>query len=394
MRVNIINLPFKIGQSVLAFGSQTKNTVCFAKGSNAYISRIHQDLSEPNDFAGFERDSRDFLKKKPRMIAYDPHPEYSSSSFALRLPSFPEKAFPVYHHHAHIGACMAENGIKNQKVIGVAFDGTGLGPGNAVWGGEFLICDYLGFKRLAHLRELPLAGAEKAILEPWRLSAFWLYRVYGNGFSKLKISWLRKLDVNKWRLIKDAAQKGVNSPMASSAGRLFDAAASLILGKMRAEYEAQLPRELERLALRWTRDDGRETISVYNFKIRKDAEKYVIDPAGAFKGIINDLKAKRPKEEIAYKFHLSLAKAIEKMCVILSKRKKIKTVVLSGGVFQNKLLLEMSEYLLKRADLEVFSHNKLSAGDASLSLGQAVIAGFTPASILARCEVNKKLVRG
>ncbi len=351
------------------------------------MSRVHADLNDPRDFVDFEKGARIFLKKKPQVIAYDHHPEYLSSSFALRLckakrsflegdSSFAGKAFPVFHHHAHIGACMAENAIMNQKVIGVAFDGTGLGLDNAVWGAEFLICDYFGFKRVAHLKEIPLAGAEQAILEPWRLAAFWLYSAYEDKFSKLKISWLKKLDLNKWRIVKDAAEKGINSPLASSAGRLFDAAASLILGKMYAEYEAQLPIELEQLALRRKKDEGKRMIPAYSFKIRKEREEYVIDPAGLFKGIVSDLKAKKSKEDIAYKFHLSVAKTVEKMCVVLKKDNRIRKVVLSGGVFQNKLLLELCLKLLKSSDFEVIIHKKLSASDASLSLGQAVIAAL------------------
>ncbi|MCX5711931.1 MAG: hypothetical protein NTY47_02525 [Candidatus Omnitrophica bacterium] len=376
MRVEVIKLPFKVKRSVLAVGSQAKNTVCFVRGSSAYISQVHQDLSVPQDLVDFEKDARYFLKKKPQRIAFDYHPEYSSSSFVLHLSSFVGRTLPVYHHHAHICACMAENGMKNQKVIGVAFDGTGLGLDNAIWGAEFLACDYLGFKRLAHLREIPLAGAGQAIFQPWRLAAFWLYRSFGDNFKGLGVSWLDKLDANKWRIIKDAAEIGINSPLTSSVGRLFDAAASLILGKMYAEYEAQLPIELERLALRRARDEGRGTILAYSFVIRKEREKYVIDPAGLFKGIISDLKKEIPKEVIAYKFHVSMAIMVKKVCVMLKKSTGINKIVLAGGVFQNKLLLELSQKLLKSSSFQVIVHKKLPANDASLSLGQAVIAAM------------------
>lgn len=376
MRANIIKPAFKIKRPVLAFGSQSKNTLCYVGRSAVCISRVHADLNNPKDFIEFQKDARRFLKKKPQAIAYDYHPEYSSSSFALCLLPFSEKAFPVYHHHAHIASCMAENGIKNQKVLGVAFDGTGLGQDNAIWGAEFLSCDYAGFKRLAHLKEIPLAGAQQAIYQPWRLAAFWLYQVFGSRFSGLKVSWLDKLDLNKWRIISSAAQKGINSPLASSAGRLFDAAASLILGKMHAEYEAQLPIELEKLAVQGARGKGQEKNLAYSFKIEKDKEQYVIDPAGIFKGIISDLKKRKPKIDMAYRFHFTTAVIIKKMVVVLRKENRINKVVLSGGVFQNKLLLGMIRGMLNKSGFEVFCHKQLPPNDASLSLGQAVIAAF------------------
>lgn len=168
MKTTEIDLPVRLKKAVLALGPQTKNTVCFAKGNKAWISETHKDLSAPRDLLDFEKDAKYFLRRKPKVIAHDLHPEYQSSRFALSLSSKYSLA-PVQHHHAHIASCMAENGLKNRRVIGVAFDGTGLGADNTIWGAEFLLCDYKNFARAAHLKEIPLVGGERAVLEPVRL---------------------------------------------------------------------------------------------------------------------------------------------------------------------------------------------------------------------------------
>ena len=228
MKITEIKLPFKLKNAVLALGSQTKNTVCFAKGDKAWVSLTHKDLSAPKDLSDFEKDAEHFLKENPKIIAYDLHPEYQSTRFALSLSS-KCRLMPVQHHHAHIATCMAENGLKNQQVIGVAFDGTGLGVDNAVWGAEFLLCDYNKFSRAAHLKEIPLVGGERAILEPIRLACAWL------DFDQ---------SIDKRQIFKKIFLSGINSPLASSMGRLFDAAASLVLGKRKASFEAELAIEL------------------------------------------------------------------------------------------------------------------------------------------------------
>ncbi|MDP2918545.1 MAG: carbamoyltransferase HypF, partial [bacterium] len=235
MEAKKIKVPFKVKRTILGSGSQAKNTVCLLRGGFAYLSPVHQDLSNPDDFFSFEKDIKYFLKKKPKIIACDLHPEYQSTKYVQnsRLTTYDLQL--IQHHHAHIVACMAENGSKGKKVIGVAFDGTGLGADNKLWGAEFLICDYKNFQRAAHLKEIPLLGGERAILEPWRLLAAWT----GRGIDK-----------KKWQVLKKMYSVNFNSPLSSSMGRLFDAVASLILGKTKANFEAELAIELERLAHR------------------------------------------------------------------------------------------------------------------------------------------------
>jgi len=364
-----IILPFNIKHSVLALGTQTKNTICFAQGRLAYLSPIHQDLTNLRDLASFEKDVKSALRRKPRIIAYDLHPEYISSKFALELATDGVSLYGLQHHHAHIASSMAEQGLHNQRVIGVSFDGTGFGPDGTLWGGEFLICDYRKYKRAAYLKPIPLLGGEAAINEPWRLVASWLYEIYHDRFLDIPLPLIQKITRGKWQVLKKMLEVKFNVPSASSMGRLFDAAASLILGKPKAKKEAELAIELEALAEKY-----KFCAPAYSFVIKNRQGERIIDPAGIFKGIISDLRNKEEKEKIAYRFHCSVAKIIGDTCHILSKENKIKRVVLSGGVFQNKILCRLSEEILRQKGLGVISHKLLSPNDASVSLGQAAIA--------------------
>jgi hydrogenase maturation protein HypF len=377
MKINKVQLPFKIKKPVLALGSQAKNTVCFAEGDTAYISSLHKDLSNPADLFDFEKDVRHFLKKKPKIIACDLHPEYESTKYAYEL--LAKGYLPagqagqlrtVQHHHAHIASCMAQNGLKNQKIIGVAFDGTGLGVDNTLWGGEFLVSDYAGFKRVAHLKEIPLLGGEKAVLEPLRLAAAWLYSIYKDDVWKLKLDLLKKVSRQEWLVWKKMYSSGLNSPLSSSMGRLFDAVGSLVLGRTKVNFEAELAIGMEKIASRC--NSGTKS---YKFDIVKEKNGYIIDPAPLFKQIILDIKKKQPQGQIAHRFHLSAAGMILKVCLALRRENGINKVILSGGVFQNNLLLCRALDLLYKEDFKVFTAGKTaSCNDSGVSLGQAVVA--------------------
>lgn len=378
-----IQLPFQVKEPILALGSQTKNRLCFVKGGFAYLSPIHTDLIDPADYADFKKTVKRLLKKNPKTIAYDLHPEYQATKYALSLPTTCYM-LPTQHHHAHIASCMAENGLKNRKVIGVAFDGTGLGSDNKIWGAEFLICDYRDFKRKAHLKEIPLLGQERAILEPLRLVLVWLYLIYKDKFLNIDIDFMKGIDKKKWQLLKKMYLSGFNSPLASSMGRLFDAAASLILAKYNANFEAELAIKLEKLATNYLAcrqarlpdgQAGKLQAQSYGFRITKNKDQYILDPLPMFKHIVLDLKAKELQESIAYRFHLTVAEMIRKISLILRKESKINEVVLSGGVFQNKLLLSLTLDLLCKQDFKVVTHSVLSCNDSCISLGQAAIAG-------------------
>ena len=371
MKFKKIKLQFQIKKSILALGSQTKNTVCFAEGNFAYLSPLHPDLSAPGDFFSFEKTVKYFFKKRPQIIAYDLHPEYQSTKYALNLKPNAYQLIPIQHHHAHIASGMLENGLMKQKVIGVAFDGTGLGDDHSLWGAELLVCDYKDFKRAAHLKEIPLLGAEKAILEPGRLAFAWLYSICKDKFFNLDLDLVKKTDRKKRRVFKNMYLSAFNSPLASSMGRLFDAVGSLVLGKVKVSEEAELAMALEKLATRYTLQAIR-----YKFKIIKDKDGYILDPLLMFKEIMGDLKDKEPKEKIAYRFHLTVAEMIRKMCLALRKENKINKVVLSGGVFQNNLLLRLTLDLLYKEVFQVFTHKKISCNDSGISLGQVAVANF------------------
>jgi len=385
MEAEKIKLPFSMKKPLLAMGSQAKNRVCFASGNLAYLSPLHPDLTNPGDFSNFQKDLKGFLKKRPRIIAHDLHDEYQSTKYALSFLSG-YQLVPIQHHHAHIAACMAENSLKNNKIIGVVFDGTGLGDDNKLWGGEFLICDYKNFERKAQLQEIPLLGGEKAILEPARLAAAWLYFIYKDKFMNLKnIGLINKIGKSKWRALKSMYLSGLNVPLASSMGRLFDAVAALVLAKDKARFEAELAIELQKIAMAY-RPAGRGLASDsqshrlesagYRFNILKGENKYILSPLPMFKEIISDLAGGEPKGKVAYRFHLTVAEMIIKIALALRKETKINQIALSGGVFQNNLLLSLSLDLLYKEGFEVFIHKKSSCNDSGISLGQAAIANF------------------
>lgn len=369
MKPEAIKLPFKLKNPVLGLGPQSKNRVCFAVGNRAYLGRINQDLANPIDFAAFRKQANYFLRRRPGLIAHDLHPGYQSTKYAYQLSAGRYRLAAVQHHHAHIASCMAENGLTNQRVIGVAFDGTGLGSDNSLWGAEFLVCDYRGFKRAAHLKEIPLLGQERAIKEPLRLALAWLYPLYKDKLLSLGL--FRGMPENKYRVLKKMYYSGFNSPLASSMGRLFDAVGSIVLNKGKISSEAELAVKLEALA-----EKSRPLDKGYAFRIKREKKLLLLDPVPVFQGINADLIRGRPKEEVAYSFHLGVAEMLAQTCGILRKKYRLKKVALSGGVFQNKLLLRLVLDLLYKEGFTVFRQRKLSCADSGLCLGQVAVANF------------------
>jgi hydrogenase maturation protein HypF len=366
-----IQLPFRLKKRVLALGPQAKNTLCFAEGKFAYFSPRHENLTSLGDYLNFTKHVQAFLRRKPQVIAYDLHPEYLSTKYAYQLSAISLQFSAVQHHHAHIASCMAENGLQNKRVIGVAFDGTGWGSDDTFWGSEFLLCNYKNFARVAHLKEIPLLGGEKAISQPWRAAAAWLYLIYRDKFLNLGIDFSKAIDKKSWWVLREMYLKRFNTPLASSMGRLFDAVASVILVKYKVNFEAELAIGLEKLA-----SSSQVSAPSYAFDILKAKDRYVLEPAPIFRQIIRDLTARQTKEKIAYRFHLTVAEMVRKTCVILRKNTQINTVVLSGGVFQNNLLLRLALDLLYKEGLRVFTQRKLSCDDSGIALGQAVAAGL------------------
>jgi len=260
---------------------------------------------------------------------------------------------------------MIDNEIDGE-VIGVSFDGTGYGTDGKIWGGEFIICDYVGFERVGHLEYTPLPGGEKAIIEPWRMAASVLYKIYNNDMFDLDINFIKELDRNKWVTIKKMIDKGINSPMTSSMGRLFDAVSALLGIRKEIYYEGQAAIELEMAA-------GVEA-NEYQFDLLEVEDKTLILIETIFRGIVSDLERGVVVESISSKFHNTIAKIILNMCLNIRKTSGLQRVALSGGVFQNSLLIENTYVLLDKNNFKVYTQHRVPTNDGGIALGQVVVA--------------------
>ncbi|MEW6170230.1 MAG: carbamoyltransferase HypF, partial [Candidatus Omnitrophota bacterium] len=269
--------------------------------------------------------------------------------------------------HAHIASCMFENKISD-KVIGVSFDGTGYGDDGALWGSEFLICDYKNYQRIAHLKYIPLLGQEQAIKEPWRLTATWLDKIFGDKFLKLDIGFTRNLDKSKWEILSKLLS-AKNLVLTSSMGRLFDAIAGLVGIREAINYEAQASIELEMAIKNFIKISKN-----YEYKIIEKNEQFIIEPEDIFRGIIDDIRNKKTNNFISQKFHQTIASLANDMCCKIREKYGLSKVALSGGVFQNMVLLELTYNLLKKNSFKILLHSQVPCNDGGISLGQAVIA--------------------
>ena len=368
-----IELPFKIKKPILAAGADIKNSICFAYHRFAFLNQVINNLELQDNFNKFQREISSIPKSfglLPKIIAFDKHPEYFSSKYILNLPRTDGlRIIPVQHHHAHIASCMAENKLTNQKIIGIAFDGTGFGDDNTLWGAEFLISDYRNFSRAAHLRYIPLLGGIRAIYQPWRVASAWLYLAFRDNFLDIDLDFIKKINKKDWGILRKIWKQNFNSPPASSIGRFFDAVAALLFNIHHVEFEAEAAINLESVASGY-----KSKIRDYRFRIKKTDQGLVIDPILTFRDIVYDLKNKCSKEEIAARFHFTVAQMIKKTCLKIRNNTKINTVILTGGVFQNKILLNLSSDLLKQEEFCVLTHKILPCSDVSISLGQVAVA--------------------
>ncbi len=366
-----VPLPVKIANNfrkhILATGAQLKNTFCLARDNFAFTSTHVGDLEnyETLDFYKKEIDRfKHLCSVIPKVVAYDLHPEYLSTKYALALTGL--EKIPVQHHHAHIASCMADNKI-DQKVIGVAFDGTGYGEDKAVWGGEFLIADFKEFKRAAHLKYIPMAGGETAIKHPWRMTASYLFACYGEDFLKMDLDFVKNLDLNKWNTIKKMLDQNLNVFPTSSLGRLFDGISVLLAWRETTHYEGQPAIEMETWA-----DENEK--GKYPFEIKGGNDILIIHPELIILGVVEDLLKKHRKSTIAAKFHNTIAQMTHDICVKLRKEYDLNMVCLSGGVFQNVFLLNQTYRFLTKSKFKVYTHHQVPPNDGGISLGQAVIA--------------------
>ncbi len=360
-----INTSFDFKRQILACGAELKNTFCLARGHHAFVSHHIGDLENLETLRSFAEGIDHFKRLfdlRPEVVAYDPHPEYLSSKYALAMDGI-ETKIGVQHHHAHIASCLADNQVEGE-VIGVAMDGLGFGSDGGWWGGEFFVADFAQAERIAHLDYIPMPGGAKAIREPWRMAAVYLQRSLGDDFLDLNLPFVNQLDRRAWATLRRMIATGVNSPRTSSMGRLFDALAALLGLRNAINYEGQAAIELETIA-------DRNVTTCYEFEI---TEGGIIKAEPVIQCAMGELLDGRAAAEVSAKFHLAVAHLITRMARRARDRRRLNRVALSGGVFQNMFLLERAHALLAADGFEVLMHSRVPANDGGISLGQAAVA--------------------
>jgi len=371
-----VHLTFEAKQA-LGCGAEWKHAFCLTKDSYAFISQHIGDMENLETVEHFE-DTLALYKRlfrmEPEVIAYDLHPEYLSTKYALELASQSGdiKLVPVQHHHAHVVSCMADNEVE-APVIGVALDGTGYGSDGHIWGGEFLVADYKGFTRMGHLEYLPLPGGDAATKRPYRIAIGYLLKLLGEASITSELVFLKQIDAVEIELIKRQIQAGLNSPLTSSMGRLFDAVSALIGVRGEIDYEGQAAVELEMVAYD---DSGNVGNDGYPYSMIEHDGMSIIQLKELFSAIVEDLCRGVPRATISAKFHNTVAQMVCEMCQLIAKSTGINQIALSGGVFQNRLLLRKVVSLLESADFSVLTHKQVPCNDGGISLGQAVIGNF------------------
>lgn len=355
--------------SILACGAELKNTVCLTKKNQAFLSQHIGDLENLPAYEFFMQTiehMKQVLAISPDIVAHDFHPDYLSTRYAEALKGL-EKV-PVQHHHAHIVSCMTENMI-DDPVIGLSFDGTGYGADGNIWGGEILIADHLQFRRAAHLTYVPMPGGETAIKEPWRMAVSYLYETFGEGFENLDLPLFKNIDSNPVKTMIKMIQNRINSPYTSSLGRLFDGVASIIGIRNHVLFEGQAAMDMEMTA-------SGETTGTYEYDwIAEDVHRILFQPV--IRGVVRDMEKGIQPTEISSKFHSTVIRMFTELCDVISKETGLNQVVLSGGVFQNSILLAGLNQALIKKNFQVFAHKYVPPNDGGISLGQAIVAAAT-----------------
>lgn len=369
-----IFLSFK-SEQVLACGAEEKNTFCLTKDEHAFLSQHIGDMENEETLEHFEHTIelyKRLFRVEPRVIACDMHPEYLSTKYARQIGTeYGLSLVPVQHHHAHIASCLAENKVTG-PVIGVALDGTGYGSDGTIWGGEFLLADLSSFRRAGHLEYVPLPGGVAAIKKPYRMALSYLYTLLGDDLPLAGLP-LADLDPGEVEIVKKQLERGINSPLTSSAGRLFDAVSALAGVRGEIDYEAQAAIELEMAAPDKVGDFEGES---YPFTIIEEQGVRVVRLAGLISSVARDVRTGVSVPIVSARFHRTVAQIITRMCRAIAEESGIEEVALSGGVFQNRLLLRLAIAALEREDFRVLTHHLVPCNDGGVSLGQAVVANF------------------
>lgn len=368
-----VPLPRRLRRPVLGCGAELKNTFCLARERHALVSHHIGDLADYATLrsytAGIAHWERLF-DVAPQVLAFDLHPEYLSTKYALeRAADHPELTLVgVQHHHAHIVSCLVDNGWASGPVLGVAFDGLGYGSDGTLWGGELLVADYARFTRAGHLAPVRMPGGTTAIRQPWRMAVSYLDATGGLA-EDLPV--LRR-HADQWPAVRDLLARGTAAPVTTSAGRLFDAVAAILDLPDQITYEGQAAIALEQLA------DPSET-GAYPVRLG-DGDPVVLDTMGLVRAVVEQRRRGVPAPVVAARFHRGLAGAVVAACRRLRESTGVGTVALSGGVFQNLLLLESVVDGLERARFRVLTHSRVPPNDGGISLGQVAVAGARAAA--------------
>ena len=365
----------------LGVGGQLKNTFCLTRDGSALVSHHIGDLQNLDAYRALEDGIAHYSQMadvRPEVIAHDLHPDYFSTQFAERLSAEKRlERIAVQHHHAHVLSCVAEHGV-TEPVIGVAFDGTGLGSDGAIWGGEFLLVDGLRYERLAHLSYVPLPGGDASVRHPWRAAVAHLWAAYGGDFTRAPRAFLNRLEPRQLAVVTQTITRPALAPPTSSVGRLFDAVAALLGVRMSAQFEAQAAMELESLA-------DLACSEGYGVEIVETSEGWTIDTGSFIRGVVDRLEAQQTVAQVAGAFHVALARAAVDVVRRIAARTSIRRVALSGGVFQNARLTDDLTRGLVRAGFNVLVHQRVPCNDGGLSLGQAYAAVLHTSPREVRC---------
>jgi hydrogenase maturation protein HypF len=357
-----LDLPVPASVPVLACGAELKNTFCLAKGRRAWVGHHIGDLSNYETLAAFRDGIAHFehlFAVAPRVVAHDLHPGYLSTAYALERDGV--ERVGVQHHHAHLAAALAEHGERG-PAIGAVYDGTGHGTDGTIWGGELLCGGLVGCERVGHLRPVRLPGGEQAIRQPWRMACAWLGEALGER-PRVPATLAMSVPPSRWEAVAALAASGTASPVTTSMGRLFDAVAALCGVRSAVNYEGQAATELEAAA-----DPGER--GAYPFA----ADSPLLDPRETVLAVMRDLAAGAPLAAVSARFHNTVARATATACAAAAEARDVDTVVLSGGVFQNALLLERTSSALAAGGLRVLVPERLPPNDGGISYGQAVVA--------------------
>lgn len=362
-------VPIKItgnntGKCVIAFGADLKSTIALCKNNNIYGSQFIGELESRESAEIYKKTIKSYIELfniHPEIGVCDAHPDYYSSNTARKSGI---EILEVQHHYAHIASVIAENRIEGE-VIGAAFDGIGWGTDETVWGGEFLKASLKGFERIGHIEQVPLPGGDLGAKEPWRMAAVYLHKVFGPDYKNLKIPCVDEIIKNNGDILIKASVAGINTVLSSSAGRLFDAVSAMLGVCYFNTYEGQASSELEAVADTRVREN-------YIFEIKNDGE-LIICFSNTIKSLVEDFMNGIDVSIISAKFHNTVALSIYEMCRKISEETGIKKAALSGGVFQNRLLLVKTINLLEQNGFDIYINKQVPCNDGGISLGQLAI---------------------